>query len=75
MSLGGATYHVVHPGGRSYEHPPINANEAEARRASRFEPSGHTGGRIDVTALREAGRRAESPDYPHTLDLRRVPTA
>lgn len=72
-SLGGATYHVVHPGGRSYDHPPINANEAEARRASRFEPHGHTGGRLDVAALREAGRQAFSDDYPHTLDLRRVP--
>ncbi|MBU4465984.1 MAG: transglutaminase family protein, partial [Actinobacteria bacterium] len=73
VSIGGATYHVVHPGGRSYDHPPINSNEAEARRASRFEPHGHTAGHIDVAALREAGRRAFSPDYPHTLDLRRVP--
>ncbi|WP_344754886.1 transglutaminase family protein [Gryllotalpicola koreensis] len=72
-SLGGASYHVVHPGGRNYEHPPINANEAEARRASRFEPRGHTSGRIDVARLREAGRRAASEDYPHTLDLRRAP--
>ena len=75
VSVGGATYHVVHPGGRSYDHPPINSNEAEARRASRFEPHGHTAGRLDVPALREAARRAFSPDYPHTLDLRRVPTA
>jgi uncharacterized protein (DUF2126 family) len=74
VSLGGATYHVVHPGGRSYDHPPINSNEAEASRASRFEPHGHTAGRIDVAALREAARRAFSADYPHTLDLRRVPT-
>ncbi|WP_193607551.1 DUF2126 domain-containing protein [Nocardioides lijunqiniae] len=73
VSLGGATYHVVHPGGRSYDHPPVNAHEAEARRASRFEPRGHTAGRIDVAALREAGRRAASAEYPHTLDLRRVP--
>jgi uncharacterized protein (DUF2126 family) len=72
-SLGGATYHVVHPGGRSYDHPPVNANEAEARRASRFEPFGHTAGRLDIAAMQEAGRRAASTEYPRTLDLRRVP--
>ena len=72
VSLGGATYHVVHPGGRSYEHPPVNAQEAEARRAARFEPRGHTAGHLDVAAMQEAGRRAASPDYPHTLDLRRA---
>ena len=70
-SLGGATYHVVHPGGRTYDHPPVNGQEAEARRAARFEPRGHTAGRLDVAAIREAGRRAASSDYPHTLDLRR----
>ncbi|MBZ5737997.1 transglutaminase family protein [Nocardioides mangrovi] len=75
VSLGGASYHVVHPGGRAYEHPPVNAQEAEARRHSRFEPRGHTAGTIDVGALREAGRRAATPDYPHLLDLRRVPPA
>ncbi|CAN5418325.1 transglutaminase family protein [soil metagenome] len=72
ISLGGATYHVVHPGGRSYDSPPINANEAEARRASRFQAHGHTAGRLDVGALRETARRAHSDEYPHTLDLRRV---
>lgn len=72
-SLGGATYHVVHPGGRAYEHPPINANEAEARRSGRFEPRGHTPGTFDVAAARAAGRRGVTPDYPHTLDLRRTP--
>ena len=73
LSLGGATYHVVHPGGRSYEQPPVNASEAEARRARRFEAMGHTTGVIDVEALdAEAGRRAVGlPDYPLTLDLRR----
>ena len=73
VSLGGATYHVVHPGGRAYDRPPINANEAEARRASRFEPHGHTPGHLDVARLRELGRRAAGDDYPHTLDLRKVP--
>ena len=72
LSRGGATYHVVHPGGRSYEHPPVNAASAEARRSSRFEPRGHTVGRIDVGALRDLGRRTASPEYPRTLDLRRA---
>ncbi|GAB4007498.1 transglutaminase family protein [Nocardioides ultimimeridianus] len=72
VSLGGATYHVVHPGGRSYDTPPINANEAEARRAGRFEPRGATAGHLDVAAMRERGRTAASTDYPHLLDLRRA---
>ncbi|MCW2829854.1 MAG: transglutaminase [Aeromicrobium sp.] len=71
-SLGGATYHVVHPGGRAHERPPINAREAEARRSSRFEPFGHTPGALDLAAMKELGRRAASDEYPHTLDLRRV---
>ncbi|WP_239531781.1 transglutaminase family protein [Microbacterium dextranolyticum] len=75
VSLGGATYHVVHPGGRAYERPPVNASEAEARRSGRFEPRGHTPGRFDVAAARETGARAATPDYPRTLDLRRVPSA
>ncbi|MFT4234899.1 MAG: transglutaminase family protein [Microbacterium sp.] len=72
LSLGGSTYHVVHPGGRSYDAPPVNANEAEARRGGRFEPHGHTVGVHDVAALRERAAAAASPDYPHTLDLRRA---
>jgi uncharacterized protein (DUF2126 family)/transglutaminase-like putative cysteine protease len=73
LSLGGATYHVVHPGGRSYQHPPVNAKEAEARRARRFEARGHTTGVIDVDALAERGawRARDFDDYPLTLDLRR----
>ncbi|GAA1706662.1 transglutaminase family protein [Microbacterium sediminicola] len=74
-SLGGATYHVVHPGGRAYERPPVNAFEAESRRASRFEAHGHTPGHVDVGALREKARRVATSEYPHTLDLRRAATA
>ncbi|MFT4009940.1 MAG: transglutaminase family protein [Nocardioidaceae bacterium] len=75
-SLGGCSYHVVHPGGRAYDVPPVNAQAAEARRASRFEAHGFTTGEIDVAAIEEAARRTRAPEYPHTLDLRRqVPRA
>ena len=73
VSLGGATYHVVHPGGRAYDHPPVNAYEAEARRHKRFEAIGHTTGMVDVEALDQAlaWRAAELDEFPVTLDLRR----
>ncbi len=74
-SLGGVTYHVVHPGGRNYEHYPVNAAEAESRRALRFVAAGHTPGPVDVSAWPspEALLGPSGTEYPATLDLRRVP--
>jgi uncharacterized protein (DUF2126 family) len=68
-SMGGCTYHVAHPGGRSYSTFPVNSHEAEARRRARFFAMGQTAG-AQMTPI-----RLENPDFPSTLDLRRAKSA
>ncbi len=86
-SIGGCTYRVVHPGGRSYDSFPVNAVEAESRRHTRFQEWGHTAGTFTPppslaslasfypgdTEPRPMAPPAEEPagEFPHTLDLRR----
>ncbi|HET9870360.1 MAG TPA: transglutaminase family protein, partial [bacterium] len=66
LSLGGCLLHTFHPGGRSYEQMPVNAEEAESRWKARFEAVGRVSGDVEAPGPEDNG------DFPHTLDLRRL---
>ena len=86
-AVAGCIYQVMHPGGRHYEYFPVNANEAEARRHSRFSTAGHSPRSFtpppwlamlsrfqqDDTRLGPMAPPVEETagEFPHTLDLRR----
>jgi uncharacterized protein (DUF2126 family)/transglutaminase-like putative cysteine protease len=65
-AIGGCRYHAAHPGGRTFQALPVNQREAESRRRARFESMGHSAGGM---VIKEDGVH---PDFPLTLDLRRV---
>ncbi|TVQ39519.1 MAG: IMP dehydrogenase, partial [Geminicoccaceae bacterium] len=65
-SVGGCTYHVMHPAGRNYETLPVNDFEAQGRRLARFQSLGHSPGPLRPRVL------PPHPAAPCTLDLRRT---
>ncbi|MEN1682119.1 MAG: transglutaminase family protein, partial [Planctomycetota bacterium] len=64
-SMGGCQWHVGHPGGLNPTTFPVNALEAETRRATRYFNIGHTPGVATI------GADEPNPEFPLTLDLRR----
>lgn len=65
-SLGGCTYYVDPPDGTFYDQFPTNSQTAELRMKERFLPGKPTSSKTQIPPL------DLHPEYPLTLDLRRV---
>ncbi|MEM7560547.1 MAG: transglutaminase family protein, partial [Planctomycetota bacterium] len=67
-SMGGCTYHVVHPGGRGTDRFPVNSFEAESRRAARFDTWAMTGGELNLPDF----PYSHGGEHPMTFDMLRA---
>ncbi len=76
-SVGGCTYFVSHPGGRSYETYPVNSLEAESRRINRFWEMGHTQGTITPSETEPApklvGRTLKTNTVEKSFNFKEIP--
>ena len=62
-SIGGFTYHVSHPGGRSADDFPVNGFEAEGRRTARYTTDGHTAGTVSTLSHVQPAEQAALSNY------------